>query len=46
VTGTPSGVGASRKPPLWMKAGDRCEVEIEGVGLLMNPVADEAGAQP
>jgi acylpyruvate hydrolase len=46
VTGTPSGVGASRKPPLWMKAGDRCEVEIEGIGLLMNPVADEVGAHP
>lgn len=45
VAGTPSGVGAGRKPPLWMKAGDRCEVEIEGVGLLMNPVADETGAK-
>jgi acylpyruvate hydrolase len=44
VAGTPSGVGAGRKPPLWMKAGDLCEVEIEGVGLLMNPVADEGGA--
>jgi acylpyruvate hydrolase len=43
VAGTPSGVGAGRQPPLWMKAGDRCEVEIEGVGLLMNPVADETG---
>ena len=29
VTGTPAGVGAARKPPLWMKPGDVCEVEIE-----------------
>lgn len=41
VTGTPSGVGAARKPPLWMKAGDVCEVEIEGIGVLVNPVVDE-----
>ena len=41
VTGTPAGVGAARKPPLWMKHGDRCEVEVEGVGLLANPVEDE-----
>lgn len=42
VTGTPSGVGAARKPPLWMKPGDVCEVEIEGIGVLRNPVADAA----
>jgi len=42
VTGTPSGVGFARKPPLFMKAGDVCEVEIERVGTLVNPVADEA----
>lgn len=41
ATGTPSGVGFSRKPPLWMKAGDRCEIEIEGVGKLSNPVVGE-----
>jgi 2-keto-4-pentenoate hydratase/2-oxohepta-3-ene-1,7-dioic acid hydratase in catechol pathway len=41
ATGTPSGVGARRTPPLWMKAGDRLEVEIDGVGLLSNPVVDE-----
>lgn len=41
VTGTPSGVGAARKPQLWMKPGDVCEVEIEGVGLLVNRVVDE-----
>jgi 2-keto-4-pentenoate hydratase/2-oxohepta-3-ene-1,7-dioic acid hydratase in catechol pathway len=41
VTGTPGGVGAKRKPPLWMKPGDVCEVEISGIGILSNPVADE-----
>ena len=39
--GTPSGVGHARKPPLFMKAGDRIEVEIEGIGVLSNPVVDE-----
>lgn len=42
VAGTPSGVGAARKPPIFMKAGDVCEVEIEGVGLLSNPIVDES----
>lgn len=42
VMGTPAGVGFARTPPLWMKAGDTIEVEIEGVGLLSNPVAEEA----
>ncbi len=42
ITGTPAGVGFSRKPPRFMKAGDVCEVEIEGVGLLRNPVVDQA----
>jgi 2-keto-4-pentenoate hydratase/2-oxohepta-3-ene-1,7-dioic acid hydratase in catechol pathway len=42
VTGTPSGVGMARTPPLFMKHGDVCEVEIEGIGLLRNPVRDEA----
>jgi fumarylacetoacetate (FAA) hydrolase family protein len=41
VTGTPAGVGLSRKPPLWMKAGDLCEVEIDRLGILRNPVVDE-----
>lgn len=44
VTGTPSGVGHARKPPVYLKAGDVCEVEIEGIGLLRNPVVDEAAA--
>lgn len=42
VTGTPGGVGAKRTPPLWMKAGDRVEIEIDRVGLLQNPIVDEA----
>ncbi len=41
VTGTPSGVGFARKPPVWMKNGDTCEVDIEGIGILSNPIADE-----
>jgi acylpyruvate hydrolase len=41
VTGTPSGVGHARKPPVWMRAGDVCEIEIEGVGILRNPIEDE-----
>lgn len=41
VTGTPSGVGMARKPQLFMKHGDVCEVEIEGIGILSNPVVDE-----
>lgn len=40
VTGTPSGVGVARKPPLFMKDGDVCEVEIERIGILSNPVRD------
>jgi acylpyruvate hydrolase len=42
VSGTPAGVGFARKPPLWMKNGDVCEVEIEGIGILRNPIADES----
>ena len=42
ITGTTGGVGAYRKPPLWMKPGDTVEVEITGVGVLRNPVAQEA----
>lgn len=41
VTGTPSGVGAYRKPPVWMKDGDTVEIDISGVGVLRNPIADE-----
>lgn len=45
VTGTPAGVGAARKPPLFMKPGDLCEVEVEGIGLLVNPIAQEEAAR-
>ena len=40
-TGTPEGVGHSRKPPLWMKAGDTLEVEITGIGVLRAHIVDE-----
>jgi len=42
ATGTPSGVGYPRKPSVFMKAGDTAEIEIEGIGILSNPVQDEA----
>ncbi len=38
VTGTPGGVGAGRKPPVWMKPGDSVEVEISKIGTLRNSV--------
>lgn len=41
ATGTPAGVGFTRKPPRFMKAGDTVEVEIERIGTLSNPVVDE-----
>jgi len=42
-TGTPSGVGHARKPnPVWMKQGDICEIEIEGIGTLRNPIQNES----
>jgi len=42
-TGTPSGVGHARKPnPIWMKQGDVCEIEVEGIGVLRNPIQNEA----
>jgi 2-keto-4-pentenoate hydratase/2-oxohepta-3-ene-1,7-dioic acid hydratase in catechol pathway len=40
ITGTPGGVGATRKPPVFMKPGDVFEVEIERLGVLTNPVQD------
>lgn len=42
ITGTPSGVGLARKPQVWMKAGDVCEIEMEGLGILRNAIVDEA----
>ncbi len=41
VSGTPGGVGARRNPPLWMRDGDVCEVEISGIGVLSNPIKAE-----
>ena len=42
VMGTPAGVGQARTPPVWMKAGDVIEIEIERVGILRNPIASES----
>lgn len=42
VTGTPTGAGARFDPPIWLKPGDIVEVEAQGIGTLINPVADEA----
>ena len=42
ITGTPGGVGAARKPPVYMKPGDVFEVEIEGMGVLSNTVQSES----
>ena len=41
ISGTPAGVGFARDPKVFMKPGDVCEVEIEGVGLLRNPIVAE-----
>lgn len=41
VTGTPGGVGAKRTPPVWMKAGDVVEVEVDAIGILRNGVRAE-----
>ena len=41
ITGTPAGVGYARTPPVFMKPGDICEIEIESIGVLRNTIADE-----
>jgi len=41
VTGTPGGVGARRNPPVWMKPGDKVEVEIDKVGVLVNTIGED-----
>jgi 2-keto-4-pentenoate hydratase/2-oxohepta-3-ene-1,7-dioic acid hydratase in catechol pathway len=41
ITGTPGGVGFKRNPMVVMKAGDTVEIEIDGVGLLKNPIVAE-----
>ena len=40
ITGTTGGVGAARKPPVWMKHGDKIEVEVTKIGTLINPIKD------
>jgi 2-keto-4-pentenoate hydratase/2-oxohepta-3-ene-1,7-dioic acid hydratase in catechol pathway len=42
ATGTPPGVGMARKPPVWLRAGDTLEIEIERIGRLVNTVVEEA----
>ncbi len=42
VMGTPAGVGQARTPPVWMKAGDTIEIEIDKIGVLRNPIVAEA----
>ena len=46
VSGTPSGIGWAREPKLLMRDGDVCEVSIEGIGTLQNPIVDEAIRAP
>jgi 2-keto-4-pentenoate hydratase/2-oxohepta-3-ene-1,7-dioic acid hydratase in catechol pathway len=41
ISGTPEGVGGMRKPPIFMQPGDVCQVSIEGLGVLSNPVVGE-----
>jgi 2-keto-4-pentenoate hydratase/2-oxohepta-3-ene-1,7-dioic acid hydratase in catechol pathway len=38
ITGTPAGVGAFRKPPVWLQPGDEITIEIDGIGSITNPV--------
>lgn len=45
ATGTPSGVGYARKPPVFMREGDRIEIEIDQIGTLSNTIARRADAQ-
>jgi 2-keto-4-pentenoate hydratase/2-oxohepta-3-ene-1,7-dioic acid hydratase in catechol pathway len=41
ATGTPAGVGMSRKPRRWIQPGERVRIEIEGIGALENPAVAE-----
>ena len=45
LTGTPHGVGMARTPPRWLLPGDIAEIEIEKIGVLRNPVAEEPAAE-
>jgi 2-keto-4-pentenoate hydratase/2-oxohepta-3-ene-1,7-dioic acid hydratase in catechol pathway len=40
ITGTPAGVEYAKTPPVFMKLGDVCEIEIEGIGIVRNPIQD------
>jgi 2-keto-4-pentenoate hydratase/2-oxohepta-3-ene-1,7-dioic acid hydratase in catechol pathway len=42
LTGTPHGVGSARKPPLYLKSGDRVTIEIDGIGSLSNDLIEES----
>jgi 2-keto-4-pentenoate hydratase/2-oxohepta-3-ene-1,7-dioic acid hydratase in catechol pathway len=44
ATGTPSGVGFARTPPVWLTPGDLIEVSVEGIGRIANRVVAEQGA--
>lgn len=46
LTGTPHGVGMAAKPPRWLQAGDRVSIEIDRIGVLTNPVVEEATSSP
>ena len=46
ATGTPSGVGYARKPPYFLREGDRIEIEIEKIGTVANIVARRNGKHP
>ena len=45
LTGTPAGVGAHRTPPVKLEPGDEVEIEIEGIGVLSNPVVAEGASR-
>ncbi len=46
ITGTPSGVGVFREPPVFLLPGDLVRVEVEGIGSVANPIVDEDGTAP
>jgi 2-keto-4-pentenoate hydratase/2-oxohepta-3-ene-1,7-dioic acid hydratase in catechol pathway len=46
ITGTPSGVGVFRKPPVFLVPGDVVRVEVERIGSVTNPIVDADGAVP
>lgn len=43
ATGTPAGIGAFRKPPVWLQPGDHIDMRIQGIGRLEHRIGDEAG---